>query len=152
LYFGRLNLAKIQRSKPRDPGRNAVGAGRGFEAVDLNPLIERGAVKVCEIEGEVEELLYVDYAALLEDGEAMSIALAISRGFHLATDERKARRFFIKATNNADRLISTSQLIRTWAEVRSIPRNDLGGVLALVQSRARYQPSLVDDPNYKMVD
>jgi predicted nucleic acid-binding protein len=117
------------------------------EAIDLGPLIGSGLLSVCEIEGEAEELLYVDFAALLDDGEAMSLALAVSRGFHLATDDRKASRLFAEAIGNPERLVSTAQLIRAWAEMRSLLRNDLGRILERVQNRARYHPR-VTGPDY----
>jgi predicted nucleic acid-binding protein len=119
-----------------------------LEPVNLEPFIEGGVLTVCDIEGDTEELLYVDYAAFLDDGEAMSLALALSRGFHLATDDRKARRLFTEATNDAQRLVSTCHLIRTWGESLSVPRNELSHVLGRVLNRTRYQPSITD-PDYK---
>jgi predicted nucleic acid-binding protein len=119
-----------------------------LEPIDLRPLIDSGLLTVCHIEGSNEAELYVDYASALDDGEAMSLAIALSRGFDLATDERKARRLFLESGAEPQRLISTSELIRRWAEAESVPTQGLKAVLLQVEKRARYQPS-VSDSNYQ---
>ena len=134
----RTELIYLRPDDPKDP----------LQPIDLTPLIDNGSLEVCQIQGDDEELLYIDYAAKLDDGEAMCMALALSRRLRLATDERKARRLFIQATGDPERLISTAQLVRNWAETTSIPPTELGRVLASIQNRARYQPPAKDDPNY----
>ena len=131
-------LIYLRSDDPRNPR----------ERVDLDPLIASGTLRICDIQGETEELLYVNYASLLDDGEAMSLALAISRGFHLATDERKARRLFLAASNDPKRLVSTSELIRGWAEAEGIERRQVREILDLIYSRARYHPPPAD-VNYR---
>jgi predicted nucleic acid-binding protein len=115
-----------------------------LEHIDLRPLIDSGLLTVCHIEGAKEAELYVDYASALDDGEAMSLAVVLARGFDLATDERKARRLFTEATGDPKRLFSTSDLIRDWAEGERVPAENLRNVLLRVESRARYQPSTTD--------
>lgn len=114
------------------------------ELIQLNPLIESGLLNRCHIEGPEEELLYVDYSSTLDDGEAMSLAIAIARGYYLATDERKARRLFLEAVNDPARLVSTSGLVRCWAESEHVSTARLRAGLLLIQSRARYQPWATD--------
>lgn len=63
-----------------------------LELIRLDPLIDSELLTVCHVEGDEEAQLYIDYASKLDDGEAMSLAIALSRGYDLATDERKARR------------------------------------------------------------
>ena len=99
---------------------------------------------VCNIEGGQEEELYVDYSALLDDGEAMSLAIAVSRGYVLATDERKARRLFIDTTQDPKRLIATSELLRQWADAERIPEDRVRIALQQIEKRARYQPPTND--------
>src|SRR6266851_3744508 len=62
------------------------------EAVSIDAWIPSGAVKVINPAGDLEEELYVQFAADLDDGEAMSLAICRARGYTLATDDRKARR------------------------------------------------------------
>lgn len=118
-----------------------------LEPIDLRPLIESGLLMMCQVEGGREAELYVDYASALDDGEARSLAIALSRGFTLVTDERKARRLFLDATKDAAHLTSTSEMLRRWVEVEGVTPDRLKAVLLNVVRRARYQPP-VDDSNY----
>jgi predicted nucleic acid-binding protein len=115
-----------------------------LEHIDLKPLIDSGLLAVCDIEGSKEAELYVDYASALDDGEAMSLAIALSRGLVLATDERKARRLFIEAVGDITRLTSTSELLRRWAVAEGVPSERLKTALLQIEKRARYQPPAGD--------
>lgn len=117
------------------------------DPIDLGPLIESGALTVCSLESEEEELLYIDYASQLDDGEAMSIAIAIERVYTLATDERKARRLFLEAAGNTDRLLSTAELVHNWSQSEQIPSDKLRITLLRIAQRARFVPRQ-SDPNY----
>jgi len=50
---------------------------------NLMPTWESDRLTVYELSGDAEKELYVDCAAELDDGEAMSLALAYSRGFSM---------------------------------------------------------------------
>jgi predicted nucleic acid-binding protein len=108
------------------------------EHVDLQTLITAGVLTPCQIEGGTEEDLYVTYALELNDGEAMSLAIAQSRNLVLATDERKARRI---ARENVPLLsiISTAEIIRAWAEGKE--RRDVIAVVHSILTRARFRPA-----------
>jgi predicted nucleic acid-binding protein len=118
------------------------------ELIDLHPLIREGSLGVCEIQSPREELLYVDFAAVLDDGEAMSLAIAVARGFDLATDDRKARSLFLKKVGQPTRLISTSQLLRKWTETRAASIERVKLVLSKIERRASYRPPTTD-PNFQ---
>ncbi len=118
------------------------------ERVRLEPLIEPGILSVLHLDTEEEKTLFVDYASQLDDGEAMSIALAVSRGSLLATDDQKARRLFIEATRDATRLLFTSQILKMWATNNSIGKDRLNAVLSQVTLRAKFYPSK-NDPEYQ---
>jgi predicted nucleic acid-binding protein len=111
------------------------------EAVDLAPLFDAGVLTACQIEGPAEEDLYVNYAFELDDGEAMSLAIAQARNLALATDERKARRV---ARENAPQLsmISTAEIIWAWAQERD--EADAIAVVRSILTRARFRPSASD--------
>ena len=115
--------------------------------VDLQPLIDSGLLTLCFAEADEEVELYVHYSSLLDDGEAMSLAIALSRGYLLATDERKARRLFLEASGDPIRLTSTSSLLRRWAEDHRTPAS-LKECLVKIERRARYQPPSTDE-NYQ---
>ena len=123
-----------------------------LELVSLSPYVEAGLLAVCNVAGAVEMELYVDYAAELDDGEAMSLAIALSRDFILATDERKARRLFLEAARDQRRLASTSGLMRAWAEGNAVPAERLRSALLRIESRARYQPPPADANHRWWVD
>ncbi len=108
------------------------------EHVDLQTLITAGVLTLCQIEGGAEEDLYVTYALELDDGEAMSLAIAQSRNLVLATDERKARRI---ARENVPQLsiISTAEIVRAWAEGKE--RRDIIAVMRSILARARFRPA-----------
>lgn len=123
-----------------------------LEAVDLGSLVASGLLTVCRLEGASEAELYVDYAGALDDGEAMSLAVALSRGFILATDERKARRLFLEAAADPLRLVSTSDLLRSWAEAEAARGGRLKEALLRIEKRARYQPPVTDANHQWWVD
>jgi len=118
------------------------------ELIDLSDLIDRRILEVCKIENEREELLYVDFAAVLDDGEAMSLAIAMARGLDLVTDEQKARKLFLRGVGHPRRLISTSQLLRKWVDVSEPPPDRIRAALLKIETRARYRPPIAD-PDYR---
>jgi len=107
------------------------------EPVDLQTLIDAGVFTPCQIEGVAEEDLYVTYALELDDGEAMSLAIAQSRNLVLATDERKVRRI---ARENVPLLsiISTAEIVRAWAEGKEL--RDVTAVARSILVRSRFRP------------
>jgi predicted nucleic acid-binding protein len=119
-----------------------------LELIELKPLIDSGLLTICRIESDHEAQLYVDYASALDDGEAMSLAIALTRDLVLATDERKARRLFSEAAGDQERLTSTSALVRHWAEAERIPADRVKTALTRIEERARYQPPTTDE-NYQ---
>lgn len=107
------------------------------EPASLVSLFEAGVFRSCHPEGTAEEDLYVSYASELDDGEAMSLAIAQTRGFALVTDERKARRL---ARENAPHveMISTAEIIHAWAEGKQA--DETIAVLRAIATRARFRP------------
>jgi hypothetical protein len=112
------------------------------QAVDLGPLFAQSVFTACPLAGNPEEELYVGYSLELDDGEAMSLAMAHARNLALATDDRKARRL-AGETAPAISLISTPQIIRAWAEDRDPA--EVATVIRAIHGRARFCPS-DDDP------
>jgi predicted nucleic acid-binding protein len=113
--------------------------------VDLNPFISNGLIKTISINSEKEQETFVDLAAELDDGEAITISLAEHRGYCVATDDRKALRIIserglVKAT-------STLELVKKWAEVANIPGTEIKSVFLLIRDGASYYPG-ERDPLY----
>jgi predicted nucleic acid-binding protein len=114
------------------------------ESIELELLIENGVISLCDLESNNEEQLFVNFAAVLDDGEAMSLAIALSRNWHLATDDKKARRIFIENNPNSGRPISTSDLIKEWAESENIDYLSLKPTLLKVERKASFRPPKSD--------
>jgi hypothetical protein len=111
------------------------------EPVDLEPLFHQNVFTRCAMENNVEEELYIGYALELDDGEAMSLAIAHARNIALATDDRKARRLAAENTPGIP-LLSTPQIIRAWAEGRECI--EVATVIRAIHNRSRFCPSETD--------
>lgn len=121
---------------------------RPRELIQLEPLLASGLLTICSVEGDEEAQFYIDYASQLDDGEAMSLAIALARGYILATDERKAQRLFLETAGDSRRLTSTAELLRHWAESQQVTAARLKEALRRIETRARYQPT-ASDANYQ---
>jgi hypothetical protein len=125
----------------------AIDPNAPAEAVELDPLVDSKCLAVHELSGGREQTLYVDYAADLDDGEAMTVALALSRGWIMATDDRKARRIFLQDTGDAGRLLSTVQILKNWSLAARLSTQELKNLLLQVSVRGRFSPRS-DDPDF----
>jgi hypothetical protein len=115
------------------------------ERVCLAPLIDAGVLERFDLENDAEKAAYVDLAADLEDGEAMTLAIAHGRGLATATDDRKARRIAAERYGKSLALVRTTEILRAWVQVSSVDDATLRGVLNRIESIARFRPAN-DDP------
>ena len=109
--------------------------------VDLSPLIDKGLLLVLRLGNPSEEASFVELAAVLDDGEAVTGAIALNRGHLVAIDDRKARRVLGEKAPGT-RLVSTLDLMRQWGE--SVPVQEVRDALRAMQHRARYIPGQRD--------
>jgi predicted nucleic acid-binding protein len=101
---------------------------------------------VVKVNSEAEATTFVDLAREMDDGEALTCALAVHRQCDVATDERKARR--ILSTRAPQVLVtSTLALVKQWAELAGIAKAELRAVLLNIRSGANYFPG-ERDPLY----
>ena len=119
-----------------------------LEQIELQPLFDAGILHLCQTESDEEDQLFVNLAAKLDDGEAMSLAIALNRRWHLSTDDKKARRIFVENSDDEQLLIGTSDLVKEWADSKSISNDDLKRILQQIEQKARFRPSL-SDRNYQ---
>jgi len=119
---------------------SAVDANAPREAVELDPFVKSKCLTVYGLSGDAEQTLYVDYAADLDDGEAMTLALGFSRGYTVATDDRKARCIFLAYTGDATRLLSTPQILRRWSQSARLTAGELKRLLLESFHRGRFSP------------
>ena len=109
--------------------------------VDLSPLIDEGLLLVVRLETPSEEASFVELAAALDDGEAVTGAIAFNREHLVAIDDRKARRVLGEKAPGM-RLVSTLEIMRHWGT--SVPVQEVRHALRAMQHRARYVPGQWD--------
>ena len=126
----------IRRETPTDDHDEQV-------PVDLTPFVYEGLVEVMYLESPNEQATYVDLSSLVDDGEAVTAALALHRGCSIATDDRKARRVFAKRIPTVP-LVSTLDLVDRWVKTASIPLGKLQTALEEMRSGANYVPGRRD--------
>ena len=125
------------------------GASVGEETrvpVDFEHLVEEGLIRLMRLESEEEARTLVDLAALMDDGEAVTGAIALHRGYAVATDDRKARRILAELPQSIT-LVSTLELLKLWDEEASVSEAELREALAAMESSASYLPG-ERDPLY----
>jgi hypothetical protein len=111
--------------------------------VELQPLIDVGLLEVLRVEMAAEAASYVSFAAHLDDGEAMTCALALHRGATVATDDRKAFSVLGRLAPQVP-ILTTARLLRDWADSVKLPPSALKAVLTDVRQRARFAPGRHD--------
>ena len=113
--------------------------------VDLSQLVDGGLLVVVRLETASEEAHFVELAANLDDGEAMTGAIGRNRGYAVAIDDRKARRVLGEWAPEL-RLISTLGLIHQWSA--TVPAQEVTRALEAMRYGARYVPGN-RDPLYR---
>ena len=108
-----------------------VDAVREKEPVSLDPLLADGTLAVVAPETEAEFQTLIDLSLALDDGEAMTCAIALHRGYRVVTDEKKT----VRLMGNQIPIIGTLDLIRTWADEVTAPASLLREVLAAIADR-----------------
>ncbi|MDP2896280.1 MAG: hypothetical protein Q8Q12_06945 [bacterium] len=113
------------------------------EAVNLSDFQEPGLLTVASLETPTEVASFIAFAAEMDDGEAAACALAVhSRGI-LVSDDRKARSVISQGSPGAQ-LLTTSEVIKAWADQSRLDPNALARVLIDVEERGNFRPSRHD--------
>lgn len=92
-----------------------------------------------DAEGEI----FVTYAASLDDGEAMCLALASSRQWVVVIDDRKGQRF---SAELGVPVITTSTIMEHWGREKTPA--EIAAALRKIEARAHFRPA-EDDPHYE---
>ena len=131
----RSEALRIRRVDEDDPTRLVS------QDIDLGDATAAGFIQACQLEGQNEKDAFVRFAMQLDDGEASCFAIAMSRGWTVATDDRKARRI---ASENGIALISTPELIQRWVDAASPTEETVADVLKKIELFARFRPRRSD--------
>ena len=126
-------LQFVRQPDPADPNKFIS------VPVDLTPLISSGVLTACQPAVQVEFDLFTQYAAIFRsDGEAMCLALAQSRGWLMATDDKKA----IRVGEQAGLVVvSSPQLLKTWSETARPDQPTLLKALQDIEILAHFRPN-----------
>ena len=111
--------------------------------LDVDPLIEDGLIEVMTLTAGEEEETFVNFAFSIDDGEAITAALAFHRGCAVATDDRKARRVIAERAPLVP-LVSTLDLLSEWAETAQPSTKEVRQVMEAMRSGASYVPGCRD--------
>ncbi len=111
------------------------------EQIDLQPFIDCGLLIVVSPETEAENITFVNFAAALDDGEAVTGAIALHRNWSIGSDDRRATSFFAQHSPHLQ-VISTPELIKYWVDTTNPPLEAVCAALQQIRVRARYEPNL----------
>ena len=103
-----------------------------------------GMLAECRVDA-AEQALFVKLAAQLADGEAAALAIAATRRWCLATDDRKAIRL---ARWHHVRVVTTPELARRWAEHSRASPEVVHDALQRIRKLARFVPRR-DEPEFE---
>jgi hypothetical protein len=119
----------------------APNSGGDFQetSIDLGPLIGGGLLGLADLETEDEETLFVNFAASLDDGEAITGALAAARNWCLATDDKRARNVFSDQVPQMQ-LLSSPELVKRWADVTAAEADEVCTVVRRIHLHGHYIP------------
>ena len=107
------------------------------ELIDLQPLINKGLLITVEIESNEDKLAFIEFAEQgMDDGEAITMAIAVNRNWAIATDDRIAKRIFNAEYNN--QIISTPEIIKHWQENGKPSTDILRQAIINIEKRANY--------------
>lgn len=131
-----VGIVDLVRSEARYVLRGGPGDdAREREPVDLAPFIDAGRLRVVT-PTETELATFVDLTLSLDDGEAMTAAVAIARDLVVVTDDRKADRVLADRV----RIRSSLDLIRVWSDQTGIDPATLRAALVDLRERGSYVP------------
>ncbi|MBI2761350.1 MAG: hypothetical protein HYX51_08000 [Chloroflexi bacterium] len=124
--------------------QDGIAAGYGFLSQigdHVDPDRPDGWLRLTDIEGTGEQTLRATMPRRLHDGEATSIAIAMSRGWRLLTDDRDARNF---ATRSGVAVSGTLGLLVLLVERKMLTLSSANDVLAEMIRRAGYRSPIAD--------
>ena len=122
-----------------DPvGVEEPSASESTVEISLRPLVDDGLLRVLDLNSDDEHQTYVALALQLDDGEAMTGAIAIHRGALLATDDKKAIRILGKQLPEHS-IVRTSELLKDWAD-HGVPASEVRRALRNIERRASFRP------------
>lgn len=114
---------------------------QGKVYIDLQPLINSGLLIVASLEGEDESRDVINFVySGLDDGEAITGAIARHRNWGIGTDDKAAISFFEREMPHVQ-VFTTPELVQLWVETTHPAFEVVASSLNDIQLRAKYTPS-----------
>lgn len=135
----RVAVSQVVKDKElkRLPG---VGDQENAGGEELEKAIAQGLLIVVDFESEAEQATYINYAAALgDDGESATGAIAFHRGWAIATDDKRARSFFAREVPELQ-VVSTLEVVKHWSQIAGLALPAVGDVLDVIRVKGRYMP------------
>jgi hypothetical protein len=104
--------------------------------VDTDGLVNSGLLREVSLEVD-ENATFIEFAAVMDDGEARSAAVCTHRGLWLVTDDRVCIR---EVTADLVQPITTPGVMKHWADAGGVDPVTLGESLKRIEICARYRP------------
>jgi hypothetical protein len=128
-----VEVRYVRQHDPKKPGQTVS------VPADLTRRTNAGSLQMCQPNTEHELDRFTRYATQFRsDGEAMCLAIAESRAWTVATDDRKAIRVAQEAGLT---VVSCPQLVKTWADKTKPAEAMLRKVLQDIQTLAQFRPN-----------
>jgi len=105
----------------------------------LQQLFDSGIIAVVDIETEAEENALIDFAVYLDDGEAITCAIAVQRNWAVASTERKVASIMRDNFSHIS-VVPTQELIKHWVDQLRPAHEIVRQVINDIQVKARYRP------------
>jgi hypothetical protein len=107
-------------------------------AVDLSPLLEPSLLREVTLSSN-EESTYLAFVEEIDDGEALTCAVAQHRGFAVVTDDRAAIRLAGSVSPSLP-IISTPEWVREWASATSASPQEITDVVRRISVCGKWIP------------
>ncbi len=92
---------------------DAAKGGFVREAIHWSGLFQADLLNLVKLETDAEKMLFIRFAAALDDGEAATLAIALSRQMNFVTDDQKAIRIFHQQEVSIVHL-TTFDVLKQW--------------------------------------
>ena len=132
-------MADILRSLPKPVAVADYVYDSEILQADLQELVEEDLLIVVTTESAEEMNTFVNLAVHLDDGEAITGAIAIHRNWAIATDDRKALALFARVTPQLE-VISTLGMMKHWANATHASYEEVQTALQNMRVGAPYEP------------
>jgi hypothetical protein len=109
------------------------------QGINLHSALALRIITLASLESEAEETAFVNLAVYLDDGEAITGAIASVRGWTVATDDRTAISFLRRQAPSVQ-IVSTLELVKHWVDARQPSPDVIRAVLERIRVQAKYKP------------